>query len=337
MNTTALPNPDRALPLQQLIADLQGLVVSGRTDQVVVTGIELDSRRVHPGVLYVALPGTRAHGAQFGQTALAAGAVAVLTDPQGQALLGQMPVPVLVADDPRAAMADLAVRLQEHPSGHVTMFGLTGTNGKTTTAFLIEAGLLAAGHHPGTIGTVGFRLGGHAVSAHTSTVTTPEANDLQRLLAGLVVAGASDVVMEVSSHALALQRVRGIDFDVVGFVNLGRDHLDFHATLEEYFEAKARLFAPGRSTVAVVTVVDEYGARLADRIRRAGSPELITIAEASGPYAITADIVITDHRSLRGAAQVSIRGRLGERILTLRLPGDYNGRNAVLALAKEPS
>ncbi|WP_265327312.1 Mur ligase family protein, partial [Mycobacterium tuberculosis] len=170
------------------------------------------------------------------------GAVAVLTDPAGVAeIAGRAAVPVLVHPAPRGVLGGLAATVYGHPSERLTVIGITGTSGKTTTTYLVEAGLRAAGRVAGLIGTIGIRVGGADLP---SALTTPEAPTLQAMLAAMVERGVDTVVMEVSSHALALGRVDGTRFAVGAFTNLSRDHLDFHPSMADYFEAKASLFDP---------------------------------------------------------------------------------------------
>ena len=296
-----------------------------------VTGITLDSRTVTPGDLYVALSGTKVHGARFAAGAAQLGAAAFLTDPAGGDLAVATGLPVVVAADARDAMADAAATLFGTPTHDLVMFGITGTNGKTTTCFLLEAAL-AGDHHVGTIGTNGFRLDGEALESNRTTVTTPESPDLQALLAVMLERGADVVAMEVSSHALALQRVDHVGFDVAAFTNLGRDHLDFHPTLEDYFEAKAKLFDAAHCRVAVVNTDDEHGRLLAERIRgwhAAGVP---------APRLVTTGFGDSDHRILASTPdgvgmRVRCSGPYGEREFTIDLPGEHNVRNAVMALA----
>ncbi|HET9128766.1 MAG TPA: UDP-N-acetylmuramoyl-L-alanyl-D-glutamate--2,6-diaminopimelate ligase [Propionibacteriaceae bacterium] len=295
-------------------------------DSVAVTGVSLDSRTVATGELYVALPGSRAHGAAFAGDAAARGAAAVLTDPEGVPACTASGLPTVVADDPRRIMAAASARV--FPSGSLTLFGITGTNGKTTTAFLLEAALRAAGHRVGTVGTIGFRLDGEALASGRTTVTTPESPDLMALLAVFAERGARDVVMEVSSHALALRRVDGVHFAVAAFMNLGRDHLDFHHTMEAYFEAKAMLFEPGRCDVAVVNVDDPYGRRLADRVTASGAARLVTTGTGEG-----ADYRILGWQPTARGSRVEMATPTGNRRFDLGMPGDYNVRNAVAALA----
>ncbi len=195
-----------------------------------------DSRKAKPGALFVAIPGTALDGHDFIGAAVAKGASAVaVSRPIDPAL----PVPQVQVDDPRRAMAVLAARLYGDPSSRLRVAGVTGTNGKTSVTYLLEAILRAAGRNPAVIGTVNYRYGGKAFEAPH---TTPESVDLQRLLGEMLTAGVTDVVMEVSSHASAMERVRGIHFDAVGFTNLTQDHLDFHQDLDDYFAAKQKLF-----------------------------------------------------------------------------------------------
>ena len=314
------------LTLAEAFAGVPGVVLP----QMVTTicGMSLDSRTVGPGELYVALPGTRAHGADFASMAASRGAVAVLTDAAGAERASGTGLPVVVAERPREAMALAARTVFGRPDDRLQLFGITGTNGKTTTAFLVEAGLAAAGRHPGTVGTIGFRLDQAPLPGDRTTVTTPESPDLQALLAYMAERGADSVVMEVSSHALALDRVAALHFAAVAFTNLGRDHLDFHKTIEDYFEAKARLFEPGRSEVAVITIDDEHGRELAGRITTAGSPRLVTTG-----FAADADYRILSWAPQGAGAALGVRTPTGELSFELALPGEYNVRNAVTALA----
>jgi UDP-N-acetylmuramoyl-L-alanyl-D-glutamate--2,6-diaminopimelate ligase len=295
----------------------------------VVSGITMDSRLVHPGDLYVALSGAHHHGAEFAQQAVDAGAVAVLTDAAGGRLTHGMPVPVIVVDEPRQAMAGVAATIYGRPADALTMCAVTGTNGKTTTTFLLEAALRAGGVSTGLVGTVGFRLNGVALDCVPTTVTTPESTDLQGLLAFLLEEGARTVVMEVSSHALVLGRAEAITFDVAAFTNLGRDHLDFHGDMESYFEAKASLFTPQRTKHAVINIDDPRGRELVQRIGRQSGIGLTTISlEGDAACRALAYRVQPDGRT---AVSAEVRGRAID--FSLNLPGDFNIRNALTALA----
>jgi UDP-N-acetylmuramoyl-L-alanyl-D-glutamate--2,6-diaminopimelate ligase len=292
----------------------------------VVTGVTHDSRAVRRGDLFAALPGARAHGATFSAAAVASGAVAVLTDAQGARLAGDLPVPVLTVADPRSALGPLAALVYGEPSAHLTVFGVTGTNGKTTTCYLIEAGLRAAGWSTGLIGTVAIRVAGRELPTGR---TTPEATDLQALLGLMREQGVAGVAMEVSSHALALRRVDGTAFAVTVFTNLSQDHLDFHQGMEEYYLAKARLFSPVFTTRAVVDVDDAAGARLAAELRAAGEVAVSTVAE-NGP----ADFRLDEPRFSAEGGQARLTGPDGFTAqLAVRLPGPFNLRNAACAVA----
>ena len=193
--------------------------------------------------------------------------MAVLTDARGAELAEGASVPVLVVSDPRAVLGDVAALVYGRAARDLTLVGITGTNGKTTTAYLVEAGLRALGEPTGLLGTVETRVDDTRIK---SVRTTPEATDLHALFAVMREAGAADVVMEVSSHALAQHRVDGAVFDVALFTNLSQDHLDFHETMEDYYAAKALLFTPTYSRRGVVCVDDAWGARLARRERGPG-------------------------------------------------------------------
>jgi UDP-N-acetylmuramoyl-L-alanyl-D-glutamate--2,6-diaminopimelate ligase len=226
-----------------------------------ITGITHDSRRVVPGDLYVALPGAQVHGAAYSAAAAAAGAAAILTDPAGQDRAAATGLPVFVVRSPREVLGKVACWVYGDPSAKLTLIGVTGTSGKSTTSYLVESGLRAAGHVTGLIGGVELRIGAHL---EVAGLTTPEATDLQALLATMTERGVTAAAMEVSSHALALGRVSGTRYDVAIFTNLSQDHLDFHSDMEDYFAAKARLFTPEYSQIAVVNIGDPWGKRLAE-------------------------------------------------------------------------
>ncbi|WP_299955696.1 UDP-N-acetylmuramoyl-L-alanyl-D-glutamate--2,6-diaminopimelate ligase [uncultured Modestobacter sp.] len=332
MTSTApgsVPRPagNRPLPLLDL-ADLVGAPVQGAAD-LTVGGVTLASGEVRPGDLYAALPGARTHGARYAADAAARGAVAVLTDPAGEAEARATGLAVCVTPEPRAVLGAVASRVYGRPTEQLRVLGITGTNGKTTTAYLVEAGLAAAGLPSGLIGTVQTRTRGRdAAGAPVTTElpsvrTTPEATDLHALLATMVEAGVQAVVMEVSSHALVQGRVGGVGFAAAGFTNLSRDHLDFHGDEESYFQAKALLF-DGRAAVEVVDVDDPAGRRLV-------RPGTVTVSTA-GP---DADWSATDVASVpAGGSTFTLHGPGGRSWpARLRLPGRFNVANAVLAVA----
>ncbi|MCU1431510.1 MAG: UDP-N-acetylmuramyl-tripeptide synthetase, partial [Actinotalea sp.] len=229
-----------------------------------VSGVAVGSADVLPGDLFVAVPGLRAHGADYAAQAVDAGAVAVLTDDDGRARVraAGLDVPVLVTTDrgPRELLGPVSAWLYRHPARELTLVGITGTNGKTTTCYFVDAALRTAHELTSVIGTVELRVGDEAIESPRTTVEAPVLHGLFALMAER---GATACAMEVSSHALALGRVAGVEFDVVGFTNLQRDHLDFHGDMEGYFRDKSRLFAAGSARRGVVCVDDEWGVRLA--------------------------------------------------------------------------
>ncbi|MBV8630311.1 MAG: UDP-N-acetylmuramoyl-L-alanyl-D-glutamate--2,6-diaminopimelate ligase [Silvibacterium sp.] len=239
-----------------------------------ITGVEYDSRRVCLGSLFVAMQGGTTDGNRYVQSAIAAGAAAIVTDSQNtfnELALHHPGIAVAKVAHGRNALALIAANFFAHPEAHLALTGVTGTNGKTTTAFLLDGLLNHAGRKTVLVGTIEYHVAG---SVRPSPHTTPESRDLLELFREGVDAGATESVMEVSSHALAQGRVFGLPFDVAMFTNLTRDHLDFHGTMENYFAAKRRLFdgtvlSPPR--VAVVNIEDPHGAQLALVAREAGS------------------------------------------------------------------
>jgi UDP-N-acetylmuramoyl-L-alanyl-D-glutamate--2,6-diaminopimelate ligase len=286
-----------------------------------VSGVTLDSRAVCPGDLYAALPGARVHGAAYCVEAVAAGAVAVLTDPDGRAKATASGVPVFVVADPRARLGEIACWVYGNPSSKLRLIGVTGTSGKTTSTYLIEAGLRESGHRTGLVGGVEIRIGTDVV---TSSLTTPEAPDLQALFAVMAERGVTAAAMEVSSHSLSLGRVAGTSFDVAVFTNLSQDHLDFHADLEDYFRAKASLFVP--PVVGVVNIDDRHGRRLAS-----SAPVPITTFSAAG--AKEADWRAVDVRSGTDGSTFRLIGPGGvEADVSVGLAGVFNVANTLGAL-----
>lgn len=304
-----------------------GIGAAGATGpDIRVTGVTLRSQDVRPGDLFAALPGGRAHGAAYAADAIAAGAVGVLTDPAGAELLAEVSVPVLVHPQPRAVLGGVAAQVYGNPSQALRVIGVTGTSGKTTTTYLVEAGLRAAGRTAGLIGTVGIRIDGRD---EPSALTTPEAPDLQALLAVMVERGVDTVVMEVSSHALTLGRVDGTAYEAGGFTNLSRDHLDFHPTMADYLDAKARLFepdSPNHAARAVVCVDDEAGREIAARADR---PVRVATTGADADWRIE-----SAHAIEQGVQEfVAVDPAGVHHTLRIALPGRYNIANALLAIA----
>jgi UDP-N-acetylmuramoyl-L-alanyl-D-glutamate--2,6-diaminopimelate ligase len=313
------PDSSPPRPLPQLLERLPTLradrPVTGRT----VRGCTLDSRSVRAGDLYAALPGASAHGADFAGQAVAAGAAAVLTDPSGAPRCSAYGLPVLVADDPRAVLGEVARWVYDDPAAAMLLFGITGTNGKTTTAFLLEAGLRAAGHRTGLLGTVLTRIGDDVLP---SVRTTPEAPELQALLAVMRERGTTAVAAEVSSHALAFGRVDGVRFHVAAYTNLSQDHLDFHATMDEYEAAKAALFTPAHAYRAVLNA-DDPAAR---RVARSTALPVTTYGEDADWRAREVDLRPDGSTFRLLGPGVDLRA-------SVHLPGAFNVTNALAALA----
>jgi len=302
------------------LSDLAFLVGAAAPDRPVeITGVTLDSRSVLPGDLYAALPGANTHGAAFAAKAAEAGAAAVLTDPAGAERAAQTGLPVLVVDKPRDVLGAVAAQVYGEPTSQMRLLGITGTNGKTTTSFLLDSVLRRLGP-AGMIGTIQTRVGDEVVK---SVRTTPEATDLQALFAVMREHSVQWCSMEVSSHALAMGRVDGARYAVAGFTNLTQDHLDFHKTFEEYFAAKASLFTPERCDLAVVNIDDEYGRRLAAQT----VVPLVTVSTTGA-----ADWTVTDrHQSDHGTTVIDIQGPGETLTVEISLPGDFNVANALLA------
>jgi UDP-N-acetylmuramoyl-L-alanyl-D-glutamate--2,6-diaminopimelate ligase len=254
------------MTFQQL---LDGAEVLSQSGDPGVSGVEYDSRRVKPGCAFVAMRGESSDGNRFIDQAIQAGAVAVVTDSAAEK--PRPDVGWAVVANGRRALARVSANFYKKPAERIAVTGITGTNGKSTTAFLVESILTAAGRKSALIGTIEYHVAGKVLPAPH---TTPQALDLNRILSEALGHGATDAVMEVSSHALAQERVYGVPFDVAVFTNLTRDHLDYHKTMEEYFAAKRVLFE-GCGTDApravVTNVDDEYGAKLAEFSRKRGS------------------------------------------------------------------
>jgi UDP-N-acetylmuramoyl-L-alanyl-D-glutamate--2,6-diaminopimelate ligase len=277
-----------------------GAGIGAEPSAAIVTGVAFDSRAVERGHVFVALKGMRADGAQFAQQAIERGALAVVAE---QPPPSSVSTPWFVVDDARLALALLADAFHHHPSGDLQLVGITGTNGKTTTAYLVAAIFEAAGIACGILGTVAYTIGGEVREA---TRTTPEAPEVQGLLREMVTAGCGACAMEVSSHALSLRRVDGLTFAAAVFTNLTRDHLDFHANMEKYFQAKRRLFELlPRDAPSLINLDDPRGASL---IEIAGRPVTYAVnrpAEiTTGPLSFSLEGLTFDIRTPRGPIRV---------------------------------
>ncbi|WP_446740523.1 UDP-N-acetylmuramoyl-L-alanyl-D-glutamate--2,6-diaminopimelate ligase [Nocardioides sp. T2.26MG-1] len=322
MSDSTRPVRPQRTPLAT-VAQWAAAEVHGDGSGIEVTGISLSSQRVRSGDVYAALPGTRAHGIEFMDAAVEAGAVAVLTDHAGATAAGALGVPLLVVEDPRAVLGRLSARIYGEPAASMRMVGVTGTQGKTTTTRLAESGLEHIGVPAAVIGTVGTRVAGEDVR---TTLTTPEAPDLHGLFAMMRERGVKACAMEVSSHALVMGRVDGVVFDVAVFLNLGRDHLDFHRDLDDYFEAKASLLTPERARLGLVNIDDEHGRLL---LERATIPLRTFSATGADADWRASDVEL----SAEGSAFV-ITTPAGDRVAArCPLPGDFNVANTLAAVA----
>ena len=317
------PTPHRVADLAAAFA-LSGTVPEGLT----VTGVTVASGDAAPGDLFVAVPGLKVHGARYAAQAVSNGAVAVLTDDAGAAEAAESGVPVLVAADPRALAGPIAARVFDEPADRLVTVGITGTNGKTTTSYFVDAALRAAHAATAVLGTVELRIGDEAIESPRTTVEAPV---LQAICALALERGATALTTEVSSHGLALGRLRGMRFDVAGFTNLQRDHLDFHGDMDGYFAAKAQLFEPDLASRGVIVVDDEWGRRLA---AQSPIPVQTVSTHADDPHG--ADWVVTEAQiGLDGVgSSFVLRSPDGARHEAFSpLPGLVNVSNAALAIA----
>lgn len=297
-------------------------VEGGLGARVDISGLTQDSRKVEKGFLFVAIPGEKQDGHDFVSDAVKKGASAVVAVRRTKA-----GVPEFIVKDSRAALADLASRFYGEPSLKMHVAGVTGTNGKTSVTYLLESILRAAGRKPAVLGTVNYRYGGKVYEAPH---TTPESVDLQKLFSQMLAEGATDAVMEVSSHALAMDRVRGVHFDAAAFTNLTQDHLDYHASLDDYFEAKKKLFSrflkdshKDRRT-AVLNIDDPRGRQLAKGGIR--SLDRMTVS-VDGPADLTCRSYVLSEKGIE--AELALVDRVFS--ITSPLIGLHNLQNILVA------
>ncbi len=301
--------------LERVIAALAPAEVLGRAP-VVVGELAYDARVVSEGALFFCVPGAQADGHDFAAEAVARGAAALVVERPLD-----LPVPQILVRNARRAMALAADVFFEQPTRELEVAGVTGTNGKTTTAFLLHSVLDAAGRRPGLLGTVESRVGGRRREVLR---TTPEAIDLQRTFREMLAAGDRSCAMEASSHASALDRLVGVRFAALVFTNLSQDHLDFHGTTERYYEAKRRLFLEGERPAAAVNVDDEHGRRLATELEGLGHERLLTFGLESGAELQPSGIELSP---------AGLRLSLDGLELRTRLLGRFNAENVLGAVA----
>jgi len=311
------------MKLEDITKLIQPILVRGPIDQE-IEGIAYDSRQVRQNYLFVAVPGGHVNGEDYIDDAIRRGAVAVVSQKD---VWTKRSVAHIHVENARLALAEISSAYYGHPSQRLEMFGITGTNGKTTTSFMIRSILVKAGRPAGLIGTVRYEMGERVIPA---TRTTPEATDIQFMLDRMINSGCDSAVMEVSSHALDQQRVWGVAFDVGIFTNLSRDHLDYHGTMDRYFNAKCQLFRSlgqfGKSSVAVINMDDEWGMKIA--AINGLQADLITYGEHPGAMVCATGIELGPDGSA-----FHVRTPWGEGRVELNMPGRHNISNALAAIA----
>ncbi|MEW6278589.1 MAG: UDP-N-acetylmuramoyl-L-alanyl-D-glutamate--2,6-diaminopimelate ligase [Candidatus Eremiobacterota bacterium] len=312
------------MTLEDLARLLRECQLSGRPETT-VSGLAYNSRQVRPGDVFVCIQGFRADGLDYAHEAVQRGAVALVVDRMPSFPVG---VPFLLVRDARKALAVLAAEFSGRPADGMLVLGVTGTNGKTTTTYLCDAVLRSKGYRPGLLGSIHARVGNQT---RRLCNTTPESLDLHRLLAEMRMAGQDSVVMEVSSHALALDRVFGLPFDVAVFTNLTRDHLDFHYEMDAYFRAKLRLFQnlgtrPSRicPPFAILNLDDPYCPRILPALR----VPFITYGLHPAAHVRAEDIAASP-----GGVSYRVVTPIGQRRVKLQLSGLFNVSNSLAAIS----
>jgi UDP-N-acetylmuramoyl-L-alanyl-D-glutamate--2,6-diaminopimelate ligase len=305
----------RAVKLERVIAALAPPDVVGRADGE-VTDLAYDASQVKPGSLFFCVPGERADGHEFAPQAVASGAVALVVERPLD-----LAVPQLVVADSRVAMAVVADEFFGRPTEELRVVGATGTNGKTTTAYLLASILEAAGLRPGLLGTVEMRVG---AESRPAARTTAEAIDLQRSFRAMLSAGDRSCAMEATSHGSELHRLDRVRFAALVFTNLTQDHLDFHGTLERYFQAKRRLFVEGEPVPAAVNVDDEHGRALAAELRGLDRAPVLTFGFASDAEVRPEELELSRSGAIFRAAGIALQ---------TRLLGRFNVENVLGAVA----
>ena len=286
--------------------------------QVVISGVSINAQKVVPGDLFIAFAGANTHGISYLEQAISNGAVAVLSDKKIEAS-----IPSFIHPKPREIVGAISAWLYGHPFESLKAVGITGTNGKTTTANLVKQIWQLNSIKSGLVGTLGVEIADEKLE---SARTTPEADDLQAIAAAMVEQGCKNLVMEVSSHAIDQGRIKGAKYEVVAFSNLTQDHLDYHLSMENYFQAKANLFATEYAKAAVINIDDSYGKKLSKQVKI----PVVTVSRKES----TADLYLAKAEIKNGLYQVEIKSKSGERLSeNFALLGDYNLDNLLLAVA----
>jgi len=308
----------RIIPESSFAKSLREFDSSIFDQQVVISGVSINAQKVLPGDLFIAFAGAKTHGISYLEQAISNGAVAVLSDKKIEGS-----IPSFIHPKPREIVGAISAWLYGHPFESMKAIGITGTNGKTTTANLVKQIWQLNSITSGLIGTLGIEIADEKLE---SARTTPEADDLQAVAAAMVEHGCENLVMEVSSHAIDQGRIKGAKYEVVAFSNLTQDHLDYHLNMENYFQAKANLFTSEYAKVAVINVDDSYGKKLSQQVK-------IPVATVSRKDT-NADLFLAKAEINNGTYQVEIKSKTGESLsANFALLGDYNLDNLLLAVA----
>jgi UDP-N-acetylmuramoyl-L-alanyl-D-glutamate--2,6-diaminopimelate ligase len=308
----------RIIPGSSLAKSLMEFDSKIFNQQVVISGVSINAQKVVPGDLFIAFAGANTHGISYLEQAISNGAVAVLSDKKIEAS-----IPSFIHPKPREIVGTISAWLYGHPFESLKAVGITGTNGKTTTANLVKQIWQLNSIKSGLIGTLGVEIADEKLE---SARTTPEADDLQAIAAAMVEQGCKNLVMEVSSHAIDQGRIKGAKYEVVAFSNLTQDHLDYHLSMENYFQAKANLFATEYAKAAVINIDDSYGKKLLKQVKI----PVVTVSRKDS----TADWYLAKAEIKNGLYQVEIKSKSGESLSeNFALLGDYNLDNLLLAVA----
>jgi len=308
----------RIIPGSSLAKSLREFDSKIFKQQVVISGVSINAQKVVPGDLFIAFAGANTHGISYLEQAISNGAVAVLSDKKIEAS-----IPSFIHPKPREIVGTISAWLYGHPFESLKAVGITGTNGKTTTANLVKQIWQLNSIKSGLIGTLGVEIADDKLE---SARTTPEADDLQAIAAAMVEQGCKNLVMEVSSHAIDQGRIKGAKYEVVAFSNLTQDHLDYHLSMENYFQAKANLFTTEYAKAAVINIDDSYGKKLSKQVKI----PVVTVSRKES----TADLYLAKAEIKNGLYQVEIKSKSGESLSeNFALLGDYNLDNLLLAVA----
>ena len=308
----------RIIPGSSLAKSLMEFDSKIFNQQVVISGVSINAQKVVPGDLFIAFAGANTHGISYLEQAISNGAVAVLSDKKIEAS-----IPSFIHPKPREIVGTISAWLYGHPFESLKAVGITGTNGKTTTANLVKQIWQLNSIKSGLIGTLGVEIADEKLE---SARTTPEADDLQAIAAAMVEQGCKNLVMEVSSHAIDQGRIKGAKYEVVAFSNLTQDHLDYHLSMENYFQAKANLFTTEYAKAAVINIDDSYGKKLSKQVKI----PVVTVSRKDS----TADWYLAKAEIKNGLYQVAIKSKSGESLSeNFALLGDYNLDNLLLAVA----